>query len=512
MSDSIQNNKRIAKNATMLYVRMLFTMVISLYTSRVVLDTLGIEDYGIYNVVGGIVALFSFLNSAMATSTQRYLTFELGRNNKQRLNEVFLTSFTIYVIVSIIVVILGETLGLWLLLEKMIIPDNRMNAAIWVYQFSILTTVISIMSYPYNAVIIAHERMSAFAYVSIIEVVLKLLIVYLLLTLSHIDKLILYAALLVCVQILVCLCYRIYCSKHFSETKLRMFVNKSLFQEMLGFTGWNLWGNVAAILFTHGLNILLNMFFGPVVNAARGIAVQVQTAIAQFASNFQMALNPQITKTYATKRYEEMHLLIYRGSKFTFCLLFILSLPILFETYFILDLWLKVVPDYAVVFLRLMIITMVIDSTAGPLMVGAAATGNVRVYQSAVGGVLLLILPISYIVLRLGAAAWSVFLVHLCVCCIAYIVRLLIVRKLIDINLREFIDQVCKPNLIVAVCGIILPLLIKVVLPAEMWISLFIILVCVISSGFSSFYFGLNSHERKVVVDKVLSFKQRFFN
>lgn len=504
--DSSQNNKRIAKNTLLLYVRMLFTMAVSLYTSRIVLDVLGIEDYGIYNVVGGIVALFSFLNSAMASSTQRYVTFELGRNNNQRLSEVFLTSFNIYMIISVVVIILSETLGLWLLLEKMSIPDDRMNAAIWVYQFSVFAAVISIMSYPYNAVIVAHERMSAFASISIIEVVLKLIIVYLL-VLSRIDKLVLYAGLLVCVQLFVRFCYTIYCSKHFPETKLRLFMDKPLFKEMLGFTGWNLWGNVAAILFTHGLNILLNVFFGPVVNTSRGIAVQVQTAIAQFASNFQMAVNPQITKMYASNHLEEMHILICRSCKFSFCLLFILSLPILFETYFILNVWLKMIPDYAVIFVRLMIITMIIDSTAGPLMVGATATGHVKVYQSVIGGILLLILPISYVVLSLGGAPWSVFLVHLSICCIAYIVRLLIVYKLIKLDIRMFINQVFGRSFIIVICSIIIPGLMKLFLPDNIWTSLALIIVCMICAAISSFYLGLSCHERKIICDRLSSVK-----
>ena len=284
MQEISSNNKRIAKNTLLLYFRMLVTMAVSLYTSRVVLNILGVEDFGIYNVVGGIVAMFGFINGSMTSATQRYLTFELGQNNRTQLTKVFSTSLSIHAIISFLIIVLAETVGLWFLWNKMQIPADRMNAAFWVFQCSVAASVIMIMSVPYNAAIIAHERMSAFAYISIIEVSLKLLIVCFL-RYFHTDKLILYAALIVIVQLVIRLCYSWYCNRHFKETKYRWIWDKTLFCEMTGFAGWNLFGNLAAITFTQGLNLLLNMFFGPVVNAARGIAVQAQTAIGQFSSN-----------------------------------------------------------------------------------------------------------------------------------------------------------------------------------------------------------------------------------
>ena len=327
MQEISSNNKRIAKNTLLLYFRMLVTMAVSLYTSRVVLNILGVEDFGIYNVVGGIVAMFGFINGSMTSATQRYLTFELGQNNRTQLTKVFSTSLSIHAIISFLIIVLAETVGLWFLWNKMQIPADRMNAAFWVFQCSVAASVIMIMSVPYNAAIIAHERMSAFAYISIIEVSLKLLIVCFL-RYFHTDKLILYAALIVIVQLVIRLCYSWYCNRHFKETKYRWIWDKTLFCEMTGFAGWNLFGNLAAITFTQGLNLLLNMFFGPVVNAARGIAVQAQTAIGQFSSNFQTALNPQITKSYATGDMEYMHGLIFRSAKFSFFLLLLLSLPV----------------------------------------------------------------------------------------------------------------------------------------------------------------------------------------
>lgn len=508
MQDQTTNNKRIAKNTLLLYFRMMFMMAVQLYTSRVVLNTLGVEDYGIYNVVGGVVMMFGFLNSAMTTSTQRYITYELGCGNIQRLKQVFVTSVNIHIFISLLIVILGETVGLWFLTEKMVIPATRMTAAMWVYQLSILTTVIAIMSYPYNAAIVAHEKMSAFAYISVIEVVLKLLVVYLL-VLGEFDKLILYAILITAIQLFIRFCYSRYCARHFPETKYELSIDKSLFREMLGFAGWNLWGNLAGILFSQGLNLLLNMFFGPVVNAARAVAVQVQNAIHQFSANFQMALNPQITKTYAAGRLDEMHHLIYRSSKFTFFLLFTLCLPVLIETPAILEIWLKTVPDYTVIFLRLMIITMIIDSTANPLMVSAAATGKVKLYQSVVGGILLMIVPISYIVLRLGGEPWSVFVVHLCVCCIAYVARLFIIRPMVKLQVGQFFRQVIVRCIIVGALSSILPVVLNVMANQNMLTSIFVIIISMLSSAIFSFFVGLDTHERDVVVGKIKAVKHK---
>lgn len=508
MSEQISDNKRIAKNTILLYFRMMFMMAVQLYTSRVVLNTLGVEDYGIYNVVGGVVAMFGFLNSAMTTSTQRYITYELGKGNFDRLKQVFSTSVNIHVLISIVVVILAETIGVWFLNEKMVIPVERMEAAMWVFQLSILTTIIAIMSYPYNADIVAHEKMSAFAYISVLEVVLKLAVVYLLLV-GDFDKLILYATLIAFIQLSVLMCYRFYCLRHFAESRYHFKYDKPLLKEMLGFAGWNLWGNLAYILFSQGLNMLLNVFFGPIVNAARAVAVQVQTAIQQFSSNFQMALNPQITKTYATGHLDEMHTLIFRSSKFTFFLLFILCLPVVIEAPVILEIWLKTVPDYTEIFLRIMIATMIIDATANPLMVSAAATGNVRIYQSVVGGILLAILPISYIVLKLGGAPWSVFLVHFCVCCVAYITRLFIIRPLIQLHVRAFVKEVVMRCMLVATLAALIPLAIHIMLPQTFLNSLLIILLSVITATSSSFYIGLSSNERQVILGKVNTLKKK---
>ena len=456
-----------------------------------------------------MVAMFNFLNMAMTTSTQRYITFELGKGDNERLKQVFVTSVNIHVIISIAIIILTETIGLWFMAEKMVIPEERYDAALWVFHLSVITMVISIMSMPYNSVIIAHEKMSAFAYISVVEVLLKLLIVYLL-TIWNIDKLILFSLLIAIIQIMIRFCYSGYCAKNFKETKYKWFYDKTLFKEMLSFAGWNLWGQLSAVLFTQGINMLLNVFFGPVVNAARAISVQVQNAIMQFSTNFQMALNPQITKMYAMGQIEEMHKLIVRSSKFTFFLLLILCLPVLIEAPIILELWLKNVPNDTVVFLRIIIITMIIDATANPLMISASATGNVKKYQIIIGGILLTILPISYLVLKLGAAPWSVFLVHLIVCCIAYITRLFIIRPLIQLRIRKFTYEVIFRCMLVAVLAIVIPTIMHIYMNKSIETSLSIIATSVILALLSSFYVGLDKHEREAIQEKAMIFINKF--
>lgn len=487
---------------------MMFMMCIQLYTSRVVLNTLGVEDYGIYNVVGGVVAMFGFLNSAMTTSTQRYLTFELGKGNFEKLKKVFSTSLKIHFFISILVAILAESVGLWFLYEKMIIPETRLNAAMWVFQLSIFTTVVAITSYPYNAAIVAHEKMSAFAGVSIIEAILKLAIVFLL-SIGNFDKLIMYAILLATIQLIVRIIYTSYCTKNFKETKLSSTHDRDLFKEMLSFAGWNLWGNLAAILFNQGLNMMLNVFFGPTINAARAIAVQVQNAVQQFSSNFQMALNPQITKTYAAGKFSEMHHLIFRSSRFTFLLLFILCLPILIETPFILKLWLRNAPETTTTFLRIIIITMIVDSSANSLMISAAATGKVRRYQIIVGGILLTIVPVSYIVLKMGGAPWSVFVVHLIVCCIAFVTRLFIIKPMIGLKLSHFTKNVIVKCFAVSAVTLAFTMPLKFILKEGITSSIVTIAFCIFTATTASFFIGLDNDERALVKSKISKLKEK---
>ena len=500
---SQDNNKRIAKNTLLLYIRMLFTMAVSLYTSRVILNTLGVEDYGIYNVVGGVVSMFGFLNSAMSSATNRYITFNLGKGDNKRLQTIFSTTLQIHTIIAIVIVIFAEIIGTWFLYNKMQIPNDRLDAAFWVLQSSILSSVIMILSVPYNAAIIAHEKMSAFAYISIVEVVLRLIIVYLLNVFSY-DKLIIYAILALAVQILIRFCYSIYCHRHFKETKYIKVWDKSLFKEMMSFAGWSFWGNIAGILYTQGLNMLLNVFFGPVVNAARAIAVQVQGAVQHFVSNFQMALNPQITKTYASGEIGQMHMLMFRSARFSFLLLFFIAFPLLLETDFILQLWLKTVPDNAVIFTQIMICISLIYTTANPCVIANQATGKVKIYQMVVGGILLLILPISYIVLKLGAPAYSVFIVHFCVESVAQFSRMYMLRKLINLPMWQYMKNIYIPIVTTVAVAIILPVIVRMQVE-EGWLRFMAVgFTCVLSVGISTFFIGFTKHERVFFLDKCL--------
>lgn len=483
---------------------MLFIMGVSLYTSRIVLGTLGIEDYGIYNVVGGIITMFTFINNAMVSSTQRYLNFELAKENKLKLRSVFNTSLQIHVLLALIILLLGETIGLWFLLHKLIIPEGRMIAALYVYQCSIVSCTISILSTPYNADIIAHENMSAFAYISILEVSLKLVIVFILYLLPY-DKLIVYGLLGLMVQLIIRFIYSNYCHRHFEESHFKLEIDIALFREMSGFAGWSFCGNLASILYTQGLNMMLNIFFGPVVNAARGIAVQVQTAVQQFVGGFQTAINPQITKNYASGNLEQMHSLLFRSARFSFLLLFFLSLPVFLETHFILTIWLSRFPDNTIVFTRLMICISMLFALANPLMIANQATGNIRVYQLVVGGLLLLILPISYVLLMLGAPPYSVFFIHLLIESIAQLARMLMLKKLIKLSVKAYYKHIYMPLLGVVVLSSILPLYVRSLMD-ESFLRLIIVgFVSVVSVGVCSFLIGFTKSERSFVIDKIVA-------
>ena len=482
VSDTSENNKRIAKNTLMLYVRMLFIMIVSLYTSRIVLRTLGVEDYGIFSVVGGIITMFTFINSAMVSSTQRYLNFELVKGDDDKLSRVFNTSLQIHALIALAIVI-------------------RISAAMWVYQCSIISCAVNIMSAPYNADIVAHEKMSAFAYISILEVSLKLIIVYLLLV-SPIDKLIAYAVLTLIVQLLIRFIYSRYCHRHFKESLFCAKIDKLLFKEMSGFAGWSFFGNLASILYTQGLNMMLNIFFGPVANAARGIAVQVQSAVQQFVSGFQTAVNPQITKNYASGNLSQMHSLMFRSARFSFLLLFFISLPVLLEADFLLTIWLKTVPENAVIFTQIMICVSLIYTTANPCVIANQATGKVKAYQIVVGGTLLLIVPISYVVLKLGAPAYSVFIVHFCVESAAQFMRMFMLRKLISLPILEYVKNIYAPILFTVAVAVIFPLYVHAQFE-EGWFRLVIVgFTCIASVGISAFFIGLTKTERKFIVNK----------
>lgn len=510
MTNTSATNKRIAKNTLLLYVRTLFIMLVTLYTSRVVLNTLGVTDYGIYNVVGGVVAMFGFINGSMSSATQRYITFALGKGDKKNLQKVFSTALQIHVLIAVLIIILGETVGLWFMYTQMQIPADRMDAAFWVLQCSIVSTAVMIISVPYNADIIAHEKMSAFAYISILEAVLKLTIVFAL-VLSPFDRLIFYAFLILAVQLLIRFCYNNYCNRHFEESKYRHIRDKALFKEMTGFAGWSMFGNLAGVLFGQGLNMLLNVFFGPVVNAARAVAVQVQSAIQQFVGNFQMALNPQITKTYAKGEMDEMHKLMFRSARFSFYLLFFLSLPVLFETEFILTVWLKTVPNNTVMFLRIMICISLIYTLSNPLMVANQATGKVRKYQAICGSILLMILPVSYVCLNLGCPAYSVFIVHFVMEAIAQLARMIMLRPLIGIRIVDYIKNIYTRIVAVVALSVLVPFVVYENMDDTVVRFFAMCLICILSVSTVAYIVGLSKSEREFVKTKAITMMNKVF-
>lgn len=496
-----ENNKRIAKNTLLLYFRMILTMLVSLYTSRVVLNTLGVEDFGIYNVVGGVVVMFGFLNSSMASATQRFLSFELGRQDGQKLKEVFSMSLNIHFIIAFIIFLLAETIGLWFLNTQMVIPEARKQAALWVYQFSILAFIVNIISVPYNASIIASEKMNVFAYVSILEVSLKLLTVFILQWFAY-DKLMLYAVLSLFVALVIRIIYGVYCKRKLSFSSYSFVKDRVLFTTLFSYAGWNLWGNLAAVTMGQGINILLNLFFGPAVNAARGIAYQVSAAVNQFVSNFQMAVNPQIIKSYAADDRQYMHQLIFTSAKYSFFLLFMFALPLLIETEYILSLWLKIVPEYTVLFTRLVIGIVLIDCISGPLMTAAQASGRIKVYQSVLGGMLLLILPISYFFLRLGYAPEVTMYVNMIVSFVVLIVRLFILSWLIQFPVKDFLIHV----IIRIATTFCLTLVISYILfyrQQKILHPLLIIILSMIVVVLCSVYIGINKYERQTIFFKI---------
>ena len=497
------NNKRIAKNTLLLYVRMLFTMAVSLFTSRVILNTLGVEDYGINNVVGGIVTMFSVLSGSLSASISRFITFELGKGNLQRLKTIFSTGVNIQLGMSVLIIIIAEAVGIWFLNAKMNIPADRMVAANWVFQCAILTFVLNLLSVPYNAAIIAHEKMSAFAYISVVEVTLKLIIVYML-TISPFDRLKTYAVLLLWVGAVIRFIYGYYCKRHFEECTYHFVFDKPVLKEMTGFAGWNFLGNGAYMLNTQGVNILMNLYFGVAVNAARGIATQVDAALKQFVNNFTTAVNPQITKSYAQGDLAYMHKLVCRSAKFSAFLMMFFAVPIILETNTILTIWLKTVPDYAVIFLQWIIISSFMDTVlANSLVTSMFATGKIKRYQIIVTTVGCLVFPLSWIAFKLGFEPQVGYILYFFIYTILLFVRLYLLKDMVKLPVMMYIREVLYKLAPVIVVGFAIPGILILTMDAS-WLRL--ILVCLLSvlvTAASEYFIGLSNKEKDFVAEKI---------
>lgn len=493
----MSNSKRIAKNTIFLYIRMLILMLVSLYTSRVVLAALGVEDYGIYNVVGGIVVLFTFINNAMITSTQRFLNYELGKNDQLQAQKVFSISLNIHILIAIFIFLLCETIGLWFLNTTIQYPESREFAVQVTYQLSVITTCVKIIRAPYNAAIIAYERMSFYAYLSILEAVLQLGIVFLLIAYNS-DRLILYSILLCIVAIVVNLCYYAYCRTKFNICNYKLYRDKSIYKQLLSFSGWSLFGGVANMGASQGLNMLLNVFFGVTVNAAMGIATQVNSAVTSFVHSFQTAFNPQIVKSYAAGDYKYFIKLILSTSKYSYLLLFILALPIYICTPEVLSVWLTEVPDYSVSFCRLMLIFALLDALQGPLWYSVQATGKIKTYQILMSFMILSNLPIAYVCLKLGYSPSSVLVVRCIINLATLFVRLWYLNRLYKFPVMEFVNGVIfriVPITVIAYLISYIPIdadtpLLKILIVVAMTLVTNIVMILSI---------GLNRNERGVV-------------
>ena len=506
--NSTRNTKRIAKNTILLYFRMLLLMVLTLYTSRVILNALGVEDYGVYNAVGGFISLFAILTNTLSAAISRFLTFELGKKNSEKLNKIFSSSITILIFFSFIIFVIAETIGIWFLTTKMNIPLDREVAAHWVFQFSVCTFLLNIIGTPFIACIIAHERMGAFAYISIFDGTLRLIIA-LLIASSTYDRLIFYAILQCLLALVIQLCYGIYSWRKFNECHYRFVYDKRLFREILGFSGWNFIGAGAGVLNDHGINILLNIFFGPVVNTARAIAVQVNQAVVSFSTNFMTALNPQITKSYASGDSQYMTLLAFNGARFSCYLLIILSIPLIVETPFVLKLWLGQVPDYSVVFVRLVLINAIYNAMSGTLVTIMLATGDIKKYQIIVGGLQLLGFPLSWALLKSGFPPESTIIVLLGLNLISLFVRLTLLNQKVSLDIKPFLSKVLFKVTIVLLLSFIFPFIISSYYEESIIRlicngTLSFVISCIIIYGI-----GCSKEERLIVRNKICNYYER---
>ena len=498
------NNKRIAKNTLMLYIRMALLMLVTLYTSRVILNALGVEDYGIYSVVGGFVTMFAIISNSLSAAVSRFITFELGKGNVSKINDVFCTSVIIQVIIALIVFALSETLGVWFLNTQLDIPSDRLYAANWVFQFSLITFVVNLISVPYNATIIAHEHMSAYAYMSIIDAVLRLLIAFLIM-ISPIDKLVFYALLMCLASVLMRLIYGLYCKKHFAECKFRWVLKKNLLKEIFGFAGWNFIGAGSGVLRDYGVDVLLNIFCGPLVNAARGISMQVFSAVRVFSSSFTTALNPQITKSFAEGNKEYTFKLVFQGAKLTYWLLYLVSLPIILEAPAILQFWLGVVPEYSVVFVQLVLIYGLTEAISYTMITLMLATGNIRNYQIIVGGCQLLNFPLSYILLKLGVSPEYTFVVSILIALGSLLLRLLMLKRMVGLPVVDFLNRVVLRVILVSLVSLLPPMLLIFYVEPSLLRCLYTASLSAVSVLFFALVIGCSSSERKFILNKAIT-------
>lgn len=506
-----QNTIVIFKNSVFLYLRMFLLLVVSLYTSRVILKYLGITDYGIYNVVAGIVSFVVFFNNTLMTATQRFINYTLG-DIKGNTKGVFRASMMIHIILCLLLIICMETIGVWFLNNKIVLPPSRFNAAQWAFQTSVVIGVLSIIKSPYHAIIIAYEKMNVFAYFSIVEAILKLLIVYLL-SVSDVDSLILYSILMLIVQFVVFFMYYYYCVKNFkSEICIRGKIDRYILKDIMKFIGWSSYGGFSMLGYTQGLNILLNVFFGPVQNAARGIAIQVENVIKQFRGNFQMAVNPQLVKKYAENDMAYFMKLMSFSCKFSTYIMLAMTVPLCFRVDWLLNLWLVDVPENTSVFVKILLIASLIDSPSTPFVIGIQANGNIKFHEIINGTLLLLILPLSYFALWYGFPSASIFIIYTFFMLVTFLVRIVIFSKLLKIGLRTIYHVVFEKIIIVCGVSFIVGYLTSVLFPNSLLSSiLYCVFLFFIVLGIS-YILGLSTEEKNYAQSLASKMICKFFN
>lgn len=494
-----QNSKQIAKNSIYLYIRMLLVMGVTLYTSRVVLQALGITDFGIYNVVGGFVAILGFFTSSLSNATQRYISIGLGKNNQEETEHAFQQSFTLLLFLSILILIIGETVGLWFVLNKLVIPAERLNAAIWVYQFSLFSVIFAINQVVLIGTVVAHEKMGIYAYLGLFEAFARLFIIFILMVTSTIDSLILYGALTTLISVFTYLFYQIYCIRNFKECRISLYWNKGLVKEMGRFIGYNLFGCFAWSAGIQGTNIILNMFFGPTVNAARAISVQVSTIVTRFTDNIMTAVKPQIIKSYAAGDKEYMFLLIEKSSKYAFFLAALLAIPIMFECELILKIWLGQVPEYSVVFTRMVFCDALLGVFAPALWIAANATGNIKNNQVYGRLFALFILPVSYLLLLIYTYPIVPFAITILSSFLYWIYCFYDIHKQIGLSVRSYIRTVLKPTFLLAATLVCVDYFIVSILENDSFIRFFILFSMSMFVGCIMIYLLLEKDERTFI-------------
>lgn len=481
---------------------MLLIMIVTLYVSRVILAALGTDDYGIYSVVGGVVVLFTFLNTSMVSSTQRFLNYEMGQHGEtEKIRDVFSMSINCHLIIIGLIFILGETVGLWLLNSYVNIPDDRIVAANWVYQFCLLTTCFNVFSAPFNAAIIASERMSIYAYISIMEVLLKLLVAFAI-SLFSFDKLILYAVLLSAVALLICSLYMTYCMVKLSFCRYRFYWDTYLFRKMISFSGWSLLGGMSNIGEVQGINIIVNIFFGVAVNAAMGIANQVASALTMFVNNFATAFNPQIIKTYSAGEHEDFYKLLHTTSRFCYLLFFTLCLPILFYCDTILQIWLREIPEYATLFCRLVILVSLVDSINTPLWTAIRAHGDIKKYNIVTSIIRLSAIPICFIGFKFGFSPDFALVTNLGLNIIIQTWVIFHIKDMVGLELARHIKETILPCVLVSLISLPLPLVLREI-GLGLSFNIFSFLLVGLCTMIVVLSFGINKNERSMIVNLI---------